>query len=332
MFPAGTVRDGPTGKPWRGIDPTAKGVHWRYPPERLEELDREGMLYWGREGKGLPQLKRYLVEGEGAALQDIWTDIAPINSQAQERLGYPTQKPEALLERIIFASSNPGDLVLDPFCGCGTAVVAAQRLGRRWIGIDITHLAVNLMRTRLRDTFAEDVQFSIVGEPTTVEGAAELARTDPYQFQFWALGLVGARPHEERKGADKGIDGRLYFRDDPKVPAKQVIISVKAGNTGPAHVRDLAGVIERERADLGVLITMRDPTRPMREEAASAGFYDSAWGTRHPRLQILTVGDLLAGRDIDRPAARLLNVTFKRAPKGERKVAESQEGLFDEIV
>jgi hypothetical protein len=151
--------------------------------------------------------------------------------------------------------------------------------------------------------------------PTAVEGAAELARTDPWQFQFWALGLVGARPVEEKKGADKGIDGRLYFRDDPKVPAKQVILSVKAGTVHRAYVHELRGVVEREGAALGVLITMLEPTRPIREDAASAGFYDSAWGTRHPRLQILTVGELLAGKAIDYPAPRLLNVTFTKAPK-----------------
>jgi DNA modification methylase len=306
-----------------------KGRYWAYSRDNLEKFLAEGRLYFPKNG-GTPSYKRYLDEMPGVPLQDLWVDIPPIAAAAAERLGYPTQKPEALLRRIIETSSNPGDLVLDPFCGCGTAVVAAQRLGRRWIGIDITHLAVNLMRTRLRDTFGEEAQFTVKGEPTTVQDAEELARTDPYQFQFWALGLVGARPHEERKGADKGIDGRLYFRDDPKAPSKQVVISVKAGNLHRNQVHELEGVVKREGAEIAVLITMNAPTRPMREEAASAGFYDSAWGTRHPRVQLLTVGELLAGKGIDYPAPKLLNVTFKQAPKDQRKVAESQGEMFTE--
>lgn len=319
---------------WQGFAWPAKG--WRYQRETMARLHEDGRIYYPRRPDGTldssrrPALKRYLREQEGSIVTNVWTDIEPLHSAAAERLGYPTQKPEALLERIVSASSTPGDLVLDPFCGCGTAVVAAQRLGRRWTGIDITHLAVNLMRTRLRDTFGDAVEFNVVGEPTSVQDAEELARTDPYQFQFWALGLVGARPHEEKRGADKGIDGRLYFRDDPKAPAKQVIISVKAGNLHRNQVHELEGVVKREGAEIAVLITMNAPTRPMREEAASAGFYDSAWGTRHPRVQLLTVGELLAGKGIDYPAPRLLNVTFKQAPKAGKKVAESQGEMFNE--
>ena len=177
-------------------------------------------------------VKRYLDEMEGVPIQDIWTDIAPIGSQAQERLGYPTQKPEALLERIIKASSNEGDLVLDPFCGCGTTVQVAQRLNRRWIGIDITHLAIGLIKKRLSDAFGPEIKstYEVIGEPTDYAGAAELAAEDKYQFQWWALGQVGARPTEQKKGADRGIDGRLYFHDDESGKSKQIIFSVKAGS------------------------------------------------------------------------------------------------------
>lgn len=327
---AGT-RHGESGKPWRGVDPTKVGRHWALPSsilarlsmdqgtvqERLDALDRAGLIYWPEKEGGTPRLKSYTDELEGVALSDIWTDIPPISANAAERLGYPTQKPLALLERIIQASSNPGDLVLDPFCGCGTTVAAAQKLGRRWVGIDITHLAINLMRTRLRDMFGSEVSFSVIGEPTTTEDAAELAATNPYQFQYWALGLAGARPAEQKKGADKGIDGRLYFHDDRHTGAtKQVIFSVKAGGIHRNHVHELRGVIEREAAVIGVLITMNQPTRPMREEAASAGFYVSPWdGRSYPRLQLVTVAELIEGRGIQMPAPAQLNVTYQRAQR-----------------
>ena len=273
----------------------------------------------------LDGLKIYLDETTGKPLSTNWTDIPRISNTRTERLGYPTQKPQALLERIINASSNPCDLVLDPFCGCGTAIAAAQKLGRRWTGIDITHLAVTLMKHRLWDAFGTDLPFQVIGEPTCLPDARELAASDPYQFQWWALGLVGARPIEEKKGADKGIDGRLYFHDEEGAgrKTKQVIFSVKAGHTNVTHLRDLRGVIDREQAEIGVLITMEEPTRPMRTEAASAGFYDSAWGSRHPRLQVLTVAELLDGRGIDMPASRG-NVTFKRAERVKKAEAHPE--------
>ena len=291
---------------------------WRFTRDKMVKLDADGRIHTGSR---IPQLKRYLDELQGQAVHELWSDIAPINPQAHERLGYPTQKPEALLERIIRASSNEGDLVLDPFCGCGTAVVVAQREGRRWIGIDITHLAITLMKHRLEDTFGEEAQYQVVGEPVSPPDAEALAAQDPYQFQFWALGLVHARPAEQRKGADKGIDGRIYFHDDPSGETRQIILSVKAGHTNAAHVRDLHGVVEREGAQIGVLITLQEATQPMRSEAAGAGFYASPWGN-HPRLQILTVAELLAGRRIDAPPSQQVDVTFKKAPraKGRRGV------------
>jgi len=257
-------------------------------------------------------------------VDDVW-EIPFIGATARERLGYPTQKPEALLERIIKASSSEGDLVLDPFCGCGTAVAVAQRLKRRWIGIDITHLALNLIKHRLVTAFGDAVRFKVTGEPESRAGAVALAQDDPYQFQFWALGLVGARPAEEKKGADKGIDGRRYFFDESgaKAKPKQIIFSVKAGHLTVPYLRDLRGVLDREGAELGALLSMRDPTGPMRKEAASAGFYKSPWdGKPYPRLQLLTVGDLLAGKKPDFPPSGR-DATFKQAPRIKAKAGET---------
>ncbi len=253
-------------------------------------------------------------ESRGLPRRDVW-ELSIIAGSKKERLGYPTQKPETLLDRIIRVSSNEGDTVLDPFCGCGTTIAVAQALNRRWIGIDITHLAVTLIKHRLRDSFGDTVDYRVIGEPVSVSDAQVLADSDPYQFQWWALGLVGARPVEQKKGADKGIDGRLYFHDEGNGRTKQIILSVKAGHASVAHVRDLRGVIERETADIGVLISMHEPTQPMRTEAASAGYYTSPWaGERYPRLQVLTVGELLQGGRINYPRYAG-NVTFKKAPK-----------------
>jgi DNA modification methylase len=308
---------------WKGHASPACG--WRYSRNTMARLDSEGRIWYPDATSKRPQLKRYLDEMAGTLLSNVWTDIPPINSRAAERLGYPTQKPEALLERIIAASSNKGDTVLDPFCGCGTAIAAAQKLKRRWIGIDITHLAIALIRHRL--TGHEDVRgslnYEVIGEPVSLPDAEALAASDQYQFQWWALGLVGARPTEQKKGADRGIDGRLYFHDEPHGPTKQIIFSVKAGNVTASQVRDLRGVVEREKAQLGVFISMQEPTREMRKEAASAGFYEVKTGefvmARYPRLQILTVADLLIGKTIDAPSrAQRVDVTFKKAPKAER--------------
>jgi DNA modification methylase len=360
------LRGGESGKPWHGFDPSAKGRHWAIPgkitAEILDEtgedlsalsqhqkLDRLLELEYVKinPGQAWPMYERYLTPSDGQSVPDIWSyqpytegtvfgtkhgideDIRWLNTQDRERLGYPTQKPEALLERIIKASSNEGDLVLDPFCGCGTAVAAAQRLGRRWIGIDITHLAVTLMKKRLADTFGAAAQFKVIGEPTTADDAAALAEQDPYQFQWWALGLVGARPAEGKKGADKGIDGRLFFHDQgPGAKTKQIIFSVKAGHTSVPHVRDLRGVLDREQAEIGVLISLQESTQPMRAEAASAGFYTSPWSGDHfPRLQLLTVRELLDGKGIAFPRYTA-NVTFKQAPRTRERQAGVQSALM----
>jgi hypothetical protein len=217
--------------------------------------------------------------------------------------------------------------VLDPFCGCGTAIDAAQRLGRRWIGIDITHLSINLIKNRLRTAYGENLPFEVIGEPTDIAGAQDLAQSDPYQFQWWALGLVGARPVEQKKGADRGIDGRLFFHDEHGGDTKQVIFSVKAGHVTVSQLRDLRGVVDREGAAIGVLISMEEPTKPMRTEAADAGLYEGPWAKKYPRLQLITVGNLLDGRMIDMPELGSMahNVTNKPAPKVSKL---KQQGMF----
>jgi len=301
---------------------------WRWTRERMEASYKAGIVVQPSPG-AIPRLKRYLDEQEGWPLDDVWSDIAPINSQAQERLGYPTQKPVALLERIISASSNPGDVVLDPFCGCGTTIDAAEKLGRKWIGIDITQLATSLIKNRLRHTYEDKIEITTVGEPTTANEAATLAEQDKYQFQWWALGLVGARPVEQKKGADHGIDGKVLFRDDLKASrAEQIIVQVKGGKTGVKDVRDLRGVLDREKAAMGVLISLQPATGPMEAEAASAGFYAHKMnGQQYPRLQLRTVKELMDGKGIERPSnVAAVDVTFKRAPRAKAKGHE-QTGL-----
>jgi DNA modification methylase len=294
---------------------------WRWTRDRMLEADANGQIVVPRGGKGIPRFKRYLDEQEGIPISDFWDDID--FAAGAERLGYPTQKPEALLERILTASTNEGDVVLDPFCGCGTTISVAQRLNRRWIGIDITHLAIGLMRHRLQTAFGSAAQFKVVGEPTDLDGARQLAEEDKYQFQFWALGLVGARPLEEKKGADKGVDGRMYFFERGVAKPGQVVISVKGGNLQATHVRDLRGVLEREKAEIAVLLTLQEPTKLMRTEAATAGFYTSDWGT-FPRVQILTVADLLEGKRIQCPPT---NLTLKAAPRA-TKAGPDQVDMF----
>jgi DNA modification methylase len=302
---------------WKGVTKV-----WRWTKERMQRAHDEGRLVYTK--SGAPRYKRYLDEMMGTVVTTVWDDIPFINSQAQERLGYPTQKPEALLERILKASSNEGDLVLDPFCGCGTTVQVAQRLNRRWIGIDITHLAIGLIKKRLSDAFGPEIKttYEVVGEPTDYEGAAALAAEDKYQFQWWALGQVGARPAEQKKGADRGIDGRLYFHDDDSGQSKQIIFSVKAGGVSVPQVRDLVGVLTREKAEIGVFLSFDEPTKPMLREAAEAGLYKSTDGTTYPRLQILTIQQILDGKQPEYPLHRR-DATFKKAPRSRPAAAEN---------
>ena len=328
---AGITR-GPSGDPWRGLDVRSRGRHWAYIPSQLDEFEKQGRIHWPKKEGGMPRLKQYPEDLKGVPLQDIWSDIKPLHNLSDERLGYPTQKPQALLERIVNASSNPGDVVLDPFCGCGTAIEAAQKLGRQWIGIDITHLAIGLIKRRMEDAFGDSLKYEVVGEPTTVEGARSLAEQDKYQFQWWALGLVGARPADQKKGADHGIDGRLYFHDDNSGKTKQVVLSVKGGqHVNVSHIRDLIGVLEREKAEIGVYISLEESTKPMRAEAAEAGFYHSdTWNKDYPKVQILTIEELLDGKQIDMPPIQQVSQTFRRAKRAKGKGAD-QLGLLDGV-
>ena len=349
------VRHGESGKPWRNYNPTDTGRHWAIPSriteelgldedlstqEKLDAMDSGGFVDHPEPGSNaLPTYRQYLKDSPGLPAQDLWTyqphtggingvlwgteegideDVRWLVAQGDsERLGYQTQKPEGLLERIIKSSCPDLGAVLDPFCGCGTTIHVAQRFNRPWVGIDITQAAIVVIKKRLADAFGEEVvrSYSVIGEPVSVPDAKALATQDPYQFQWWALGLVGARPVDGKKGADKGIDGRLYFHDEERGPTKQVIFSVKAGeNVSVAQVRDLRGVIEREKAQIGVMISMQKPTREMRKEAATAGFYRSPWGT-HPRLQLFTIEELLEGKRVDYPPSQQVNATYRKARK-----------------
>jgi site-specific DNA-methyltransferase (adenine-specific) len=317
------IRHGETGLAWRGIDVTAKGRHWAWPPSELNEMDRRGKIHWPEKSGGMPMLKRYLDAQPGVPLQDVIVDIVPMHNLAEERLGYPTQKPLALLDRIIRASSNEGDVVLDPFCGCGTTIHAAQKLGRAWIGIDITHLAISLIERRLKDAFP-GVAFRVHGTPKDLESAVDLAARDKYQFQWWVVSLVDARPYGgKKKGADGGIDGILFFRSD-KDKTEKALVSVKGGgNVGVGMVRDLIAVVEREKAAVGVLITLALPTRVMESEAAAAGFFESPFESV-PKIQIITLAELFHGI---RPRIPRIDAaaTFRAAA---REKAETQGRLL----
>jgi site-specific DNA-methyltransferase (adenine-specific) len=299
-------RNGSSGQVWRGFDVAGKGNHWKFTIEHLEELDRAGRIYWPRKG-GWPRYKRYLDEVKGTPLQDIWTDLDPVNAMAKERLGWDTQKPLALLERIIRASSNPGDVVLDPFCGCGTALEASQRLGREWIGIDITWLAITVISQRMEAAFNLP-QITVDNEPKERASVLNMASGPGggYKVQHWALLKVKATPLYgiDRKGPDRGIDGIRYFTE-LNGTLQKILYSVKSGHVGPAMLRDLRGALEREKAAMGVFITVEPPTREMRREATEAGFYRSAlYKQTFPKLQIITTDDLLAGKVPDVPMLR----------------------------
>ena len=299
---------------------------WRWTKERMQKAHDNGLIHYS--STGLASQKRYLDEMQGNPVDTIWEDIKPVQAQSAERLGYPTQKPEALLERIINASSNEGDVVLDPFCGCGTAIAVAERLNRRWIGIDITHLAISLMKSRLRHTFGSDLSdYDVVGVPQDVESARALAveseHDGRYQFEYWALGLVDARPSNRgRRGADSGIDGYINFFDDNSGKAKRIIVQVKSGHVGVSQVRDLKGVLDREDAQIGLFITLEPPTGPMEQEAISAGIYTPEHypDHRYPRVQILTIEDLLSGVQADYPRFAP-EATLPRAPRHRRASA-----------
>lgn len=288
-----------------GADPAKRNPHyeflgvtryWRFSQERMQRMYDEGRIVQSAPGK-VPRQKRYLDEMPGVALQNDWTDITPLHGVTGERLGYPTQKPLALLERIVSASSNEGDVILDPFCGCGTAVHAAQKLGRQWIGIDITHLAISLIEKRLKDAFP-GIAFEVHGTPKDLASAQDLAARDKYQFQWWAVSMVDALPFGgKKKGADGGIDGIIYFKPDGKRTEKALVSVKGGGNVSVNMIRDLHSAMEREKAPIGVFITAAMPTRPMETEAAAVGRFESeATGRTYPRLQIITLAELFQGK------------------------------------
>jgi site-specific DNA-methyltransferase (adenine-specific) len=365
---AGT-RNGQSGQLWRKYNPSAVGRHWAVPgriatelnldpglsvQEKLDAIDEAGFIVHPvGKSSAMPTYRQYLDKSPGMSIQDIWVyqphtsgvlhgsdkcideDVRWLVRQGdRERLGYPTQKPEGLLERIIESSCPEGGHVLDPFCGCGTAVAVAERLDRHWTGIDITILATNLIKSRLVAAFGEEVEFSVIGEPTTLEDAEQLAREDKHQFEAWALGLVGARTETKKKGADGGVDGRLFFQEKLGGKVRQVMISVKGGAIHPSDIRELRGVIEREDAEMGLLISLREPTPAMRSEAATAGVYRSGgegvgtWG-KHPRIQLRTVEELLNGKRIDMPPLTG-SLSLPQAPRVERRRPLS-EPLFRNI-
>lgn len=313
---------------WMGFPCPQKG--WRYQRETMQKLHDEKRIWYPTQKDGTfdvtkrPRLKRYLEEQEGSIITNVWTDIQPLHDVAAERLGYPTQKPLSLLERIITASSNPGDVILDPFCGCGTAIAAAQKLERKWIGIDITELSIALQKYRLEAMFP-GITFKVVGEPEDIHDARKLAETDRYQFQWWALSLIRAKPlggmegsKTGKKGSDKGIDGIINFTDDASGKAKSVLVQVKSGHVKSGDIRDLVGTMQREQAAIGIFLTLEPPTKDMKVEAASAGLYVSlGWGKEYQRLQILSVAELLQGAEVKMPPQY---GTFKQA----RRVQSSQ--------
>jgi site-specific DNA-methyltransferase (adenine-specific) len=344
------LRGGESGKPWRGIDPSKKKRHWAIPGvivedsgEDMAELTQHQKLDRLLElgfitivpGEAWPMYEHRLKPKDGQNIPDIWAfqpytegtvfgtengideDVRWLSPQDQERLGYPTQKPRALLERIIGASSNEGDVVLDPFCGCGTTVHAAQKLRRRWVGIDITHLAISLIEKRLKDAFP-GIEYVVHGTPKDMEGARALAAQDKYQFQWWAVSLVNAVPFAGRKkGADGGIDGLIYFKPEGRTTEK-AIVSVKGGdNVSVTMIRDLAHVVESEKAKIGVFITLAEATGPMKTAAVKVGTYETLYG-KYPKMQILTIAELFSGKQ---PNIPLIDPSgFKKAAKEIREI------------
>ncbi len=305
--PGGAAKGNPHYE-WNGVT-----RYWRYSRETMQRLHDEGRLVYT--SSGMTYQKRYLDESKGVAVQDIWDDIPMLRglNSTGERLGYPTQKPVALLERILNASSNEGDFVLDPFCGCGTTVHAAEKLGRKWIGIDITHLAISLIQKRLKDAFPL-VKIDVHGVPKDLDGARDLAKRDAYQFQWWAVSLVDAVPYgNKKKGADGGIDGLIYFKTDNKTTEK-TIVSVKGGeNVGVGMIRDLIATVEREKAKMGLLITLAEPTSAMRKEAVTSGYYRTEAQGDFAKIQIVTIEELLNGKKPQMPWVS--PDTFKRAKR-----------------
>jgi site-specific DNA-methyltransferase (adenine-specific) len=303
---------------YKGYKPPECG--WKVDRKKMEQLDREGRLVFPRDEDGRIRVKRYLDEMPGMPIGNIWDDIAPIQAQAAERMGYPTQKPLALLERIINASSNPGDVVLDPFCGCGTAVVAAEKLGRKWIGIDITFIAIDLIISRLAGDFGlvRKKDYDVIGDPKDAYSAHKLFEQSPKQFEIWAVGLVSGVPQPEKSG-DKGVDGKVYFQDI-EGNLQYAVCQVKGGHLTPSAIRDFAHVIERENAAMGFFICLETPTKGMYNEADEPGFF-TVERRRIPKLQIRTIKELLEeSKTFDRPLGYSL-----KSGSGKRLVRDTEQ-------
>lgn len=314
---AGRTKDGESGKPWRGFDPNKMGRHWGYSAAQLEEWVAGDLIHFPANG-GFPRRRSdepFDPLNRTVTVGDVWSDIDRLNQTAKERLGYPTQKPRALLERIIAASSNPGDVVLDPFCGCGTAVDAAQKLGRQWIGIDVTHIAIGMIENRMREGYP-GIAFETIGVPRDLASAEKLAMDDPHQFQQWVCWQVGGYPRD-KKGGDKGVDGWFnYLAAGGKIETG--VISVKAGdNVNPNMVRDLGRVMERDKHRFGLFVMKGMPTKGMRDEAASQPTIETEFG-RFPALQFVTLAELFMGL---KPKLPPLISPVKKASRVETRVS-----------
>jgi len=298
----------------------------------LDELDKMGRIHWPKKAGGMPRLKVYEDELDLMPLQDLWTDIRPIHNLSSERLGFQTQKPEELLERIINSCTKMGDWILDPFCGCGTAIIAAEKLHRHWIGMDITWLAINLVKGRLNDMFP-GIKFKVEGEPRDMGAAKELAR-DRYQFQWWALSLIHARPvgstsgkpREGRKGADEGIDGWLRFADGQEGHVEKIVVQVKSGHVGVKDIRELRDVVSKQKAAIGLFLTLEEPTSEMTKETKATDPYISpVWKHEYQKIQILTIQDLLKGKKPNIPPT--ISV-YQEAPLTNRLPNHQQKTLL----
>lgn len=316
---------------WMGFASPTKG--WRYSRDTMRRLHDDGRVWYptnldgSRDTTRRPRLRRYLEEMAGGVMGNIWTDIHPVNSQAKERVGYPTQKPLPLLERIINASSNEGDVVLDPFCGCGTTIEAAESTGRRWTGIDITHHAIDVIEGRL-SAWHPDSKYEVKGRPVDPDAARRLAEREPYEFQWWANWMLGVQNYRERKkGPDKGIDGIIYFHNVP-VGIGQIIVSVKAGqNISPDMISALEGTVKREDAQLGIFVCAAEPTAGMRRNAAAMGIV-RVGREQYPRIQIVTAEELLNG-PLPRMPRPLESEAFRQPlrPHRQAKVATPEPQL-----
>ncbi|MDO8682364.1 MAG: site-specific DNA-methyltransferase [Armatimonadota bacterium] len=302
---------------WRGtMPPPNRG--WGYTVEQLEQWWDEGRILLRKDGTPrMDGLKVYLEDSPGQPLQNVWTDIQRIGNTSAERMGYPTQKPLALLERIISASSNPGEIVFDPFCGCGTAVVAAEKLGRQWIGIDVTFIAIDLMIERLNKSFGlkRERDYGIFGIPYDANSAGKLFNQSPKEFEMWAVHKVGGIPQPNKSG-DKGVDGKVYFHD-LSGKLQWAVCQVKGGHLTPSVIRDFGHVIQRDKAAMGFFICLETPTKGMYSEADELGFFEAPSGRKIPKLQIRTIKELLESKEFDYPKGYSLKSGGKRLTRAQ---------------